>query len=65
LEFGMLPELSRCVRRQLHTPSAVSVEPGKRSFDNRPAWQQLKASRISRAFDDLNGPVPELGEGVT
>jgi hypothetical protein len=28
-------------------------------------WEQLKADRLSGAFDNLNGPVAEFGEGVT
>src|SRR6516225_5520870 len=45
--------------------AAVAIEPSERSFDNPAAWQQRKASRVSSAFDDLNGPFAELGEGVT
>ena len=43
----------------------VSIEPSEGSFDNPSAWQQLKAGRVGGAFDDLDGPVAEFGEGVT
>jgi hypothetical protein len=45
--------------------AAVALEPSERSLDNPAAWQQLKAGRFSRAFDDLKGLVAELGEGIT
>src|SRR6266853_2801988 len=44
--------------------AAVSIEPSEGSFDNPAAWQQLKAGSVSGAFDDLNRPVTEFGEGV-
>ena len=44
---------------------AVSIEPSERPFDDPSAWQQLKASSLSRAFDDFDGPVAEFDEGVT
>jgi hypothetical protein len=44
--------------------AAVAIEPSERSLDNPAAWQQLKPSRVSCAFDDLNGLLAEPGEGV-
>ena len=42
--------------------AAVSIEPREGSFDHPAAWQQLKASGVSGAFDDLDGPLAEFGE---
>ena len=52
-------------RLEILCQAAVSIEPSESSFDHPAARQQLKAGRISGAFDDLDGPVAELGEGVT
>jgi hypothetical protein len=58
--------LALAIRRlEILCQAAVAIEPSKGSFDNPAAWQQRKARRLSRAFDDLNGPVAEFGEGVT
>src|SRR5271156_954568 len=43
--------------------AAVSIEPSKGSFDDPSPWEQLKSSRVSSAFDDLDGPVAEFSEG--
>src|SRR5437660_8847611 len=45
--------------------AAVSIEPSEGSFDDPSAWQQLKSGRVSGAFDNLDGPLAEFGEGVT
>src|SRR6516164_6138391 len=44
---------------------AVSIEPSEGSFDDPSAWQQLKAGSVSGAFDNVDGPGTEFGEGVT
>jgi hypothetical protein len=44
--------------------AAVSIEPSEGSFDDPSPWQQLKSGRVSGAFDNLDGPVAEFGEGV-
>jgi hypothetical protein len=40
--------------------AAVAIEPSQVSFDDPAARQQLKASSVSGAFDDLDGPLGEL-----
>jgi hypothetical protein len=52
--------------RRLEIPcqAAVSIEPSEGPFDDPSTRQQLEARRVSRAFDDLDGPVAELGKGV-
>ena len=45
--------------------AAVSIEPSEGSFDDPSAWQELKAGSVSGAFDDVDGPVTEFGEGLT
>jgi hypothetical protein len=45
--------------------TAVSVEPSEGSFDDPSLWQQLKSGRVSGAFDNLDGPLAEFGEGIT
>src|SRR6516162_10206468 len=45
--------------------TSVSIEPGQGAFDHPAARQQLKAGRISGAFDDLDGPVTKFDEGIT
>src|ERR1700730_11208359 len=45
--------------------AAVSIEPGEGSLDDPSPWHQLKDGRVGGAFDDLDGPVAESGEGVT
>src|SRR6266446_4716983 len=44
--------------------AAVSIEPSEGSFDDPSPWEQLKACRVSGAFDDFDGPVAELDEGL-
>src|SRR5271156_3638711 len=44
--------------------AAVSIEPSEGPFDEPSPWEQLKSSRVSGAFDDLDGPVAEFSEGV-
>src|SRR6266481_4397841 len=44
--------------------AAVSIEPSEGSFDAPSPWEQLKACRVSGAFDDFDGPVAELDEGL-
>ena len=53
----------RCL--EILCQAAVSIEPSKSSFDHPAARQQLKSGRISGAFDDLDGPVAKLDEGLT
>jgi hypothetical protein len=43
----------------------VSIELSERAFDDPSAWQQLKASSVSGALDDFDGPLAEFDEGVT
>jgi len=45
--------------------AAVSIEPSEGSFDDPLTREQLKPSRVSGAFDDLDGPVAEFSEGLT
>ena len=45
--------------------AAVSIKPSEGSFDDPSAREQLKSGRVSGAFDDLDGPVAEFGEGLT
>src|SRR6266481_5055859 len=44
--------------------AAVSIEPSEGSFDDPSPWEQLKACRVSGAFDDFDGPVAGLDEGL-
>jgi hypothetical protein len=50
---------------EIFRQAAVSIESSERSFDDPSAWQQLKAGRVSRAFDDLDRPVTQSNKGVT
>src|SRR3984893_13465992 len=52
-------------RLEILGQAAVSIEPGEGSFDDPSRWEQLKAGRVGGAFDDLDGPGAEFGEGVT
>jgi hypothetical protein len=45
--------------------AAVAIEPSQVSFDDPAARQQLKASSVSGAFDDLDGPLGEFGDCPT
>src|SRR5204862_2085409 len=45
--------------------AAVSIEPSEGSLDDPSPWQELKSGRVSGAFDNLDGPLAEFGEGVT
>jgi hypothetical protein len=49
-------------RFEILCQAAVSIEPREGSFDHPAAGQQLKASRVSGAFDDLDGPLAGFGE---
>src|SRR5204862_7962333 len=45
--------------------AAVSIEPSEGSFDDPSPWEELKSGRVGGAFDNLDGPLAEFGEGVT
>src|ERR1700746_1719022 len=51
-------------RLEIRCQAAVSIEPSEGSFDDPSPWQQLKAGRVSGAFDDLDSPVTEPGKGL-
>src|ERR1700746_775243 len=52
-------------RLEILCQAAITIEPSEGSFDNPSARPQLEARCISRPFDNLDGPVTQLGEGVT
>src|SRR5262249_2408483 len=51
-------------RLEMLCQAAISIEPSEGSFDDPSPWQQLKASRVSGAFDDFDSPVTEPGKGL-
>jgi hypothetical protein len=52
-------------RLEILCQATVVIEPSQRSFDNPATRQELEAGRVSSPFDNLDGPVTELAEGVT
>ena len=51
-------------RLEILCQAAVSIEPSEGSFDDPSPWQQLKASSVNGAFDDLDSPVTDPGKGL-